>query len=79
MEATNYETYVFPNKTISACYLNTTLGVPCEQGSVPVIGIDARTVEDIQHGIQFATAHNLRLIVKGTGLVQTVLSYGYHD
>lgn len=70
MQGTNFETYVFPNDTISACYLNTSLGFACEQGSVSVVGVDARSVEDVQHGVAFAAAHNLRLIVKNTGLVQ---------
>jgi len=42
-EHTNWETHVFPNGTIQGCYLNTSLGIPCQQGSVPVIGVDART------------------------------------
>lgn len=70
MQSTNFESFFFPNGTISACYINTTLGFPCQQGSVPVIGVDARSVEDIQHGVKFAAAHNLRLVVKGTGSVQ---------
>jgi len=31
---TNYETYTFPNGTIQGCYLDTTLGFPCQQGNV---------------------------------------------
>ena len=49
------------------CYFNTTLGLPCEQGSVPVIGVDARTVEDVQLAVEFAVRHNLKLVVKNTG------------
>lgn len=63
----NFETYTFNNGSISACYLNTTLGVPCQQGSVPIIGVDARSVGDIQAGVKFAAKHNLRLAVKNTG------------
>jgi len=66
-EHTNWETYTFPNGTIEACYLNTTLGIPCQQGSVPVIGVDARTPEDIQAAVKFVAKHNLRLVIKGTG------------
>ena len=68
-EFTNYETYTFPNGTIQGCYLNTTLGIPCEQGSVPVIGVDARTPEDIQEAVRFAGKHNLRLVIKNTGYI----------
>lgn len=67
MQATNFETFIFPNDTISACYLNTSLGFPCTQGSVPVIGVDARSPEDIQAAVKFAASHNLRLVVKNTG------------
>jgi len=66
-EHTNWETYTFSNGTIQACYLNTTLGVPCQQGSVPVIGVDARTPRDIQEAVNFAAKHNLRLVIKNTG------------
>ena len=66
-ELTNYETYTFPNGTIQGCYLNATLGIPCQQGNVPVIGVDARTPEDIQEAVRFAGNHNLRLVIKNTG------------
>lgn len=72
MQNTNFETFEFPNGTIDACYINTGLGVPCNQGSVSVIGVDARTVEDIQAAVKFAATHNLRLAVKNTGLVLLV-------
>jgi hypothetical protein len=57
-------TYTFSNGTTQACYLNTTLSVPCQQGRVPVIGVDARTPKDIQEAVKL---HNLRLIIKNTG------------
>ena len=67
MQDTNYEVHIFPNKTISACYFNTTLGVPCTQGSVPPVGVDARSANDIQAAVKFAKQHNLKLVVKNTG------------
>ncbi|KAF7777755.1 CAZyme family AA7 [Agaricus bisporus var. burnettii] len=66
-ENINFESHLFQNGSISACYLNTTLGIPCEQGNVPPIGVDARTVEDVQAAVKFAGQHNLRLVVKNTG------------
>ncbi len=63
----NFETYTNKNGSISACYLNTTLNLPCEQGSVPPVGVDVRTVGDVQIAIRFAAQHNLRLVVKNTG------------
>ena len=63
----NFETVRFANGTISACYLDTTLGFPCEQGAIPPVGVDARNVGDIQAAIAFAQKYNLRLVVKNTG------------
>jgi len=67
MQHPNFESFIFDNGSISACYLNTTLGVPCQQGSVPIAGVDARSVGDIQAAVKFAVQHNLRLVVKSTG------------
>ncbi|KAI6019152.1 hypothetical protein EDC04DRAFT_3118453 [Pisolithus marmoratus] len=67
MEALNFESFTFKNGTISACYLNTSIGAPCEQGNVPVIGVDARSPQDIQAAINFALQYDLKLVVKNTG------------
>ena len=75
MQATNFETFIFKNGTIDACYLNVTLGVPCHQGSVSVVGVDARSVQDVQAAVKFASKHNLRLVVKNTGCVTFVIEY----
>ncbi|KAF9450811.1 FAD-binding domain-containing protein [Macrolepiota fuliginosa MF-IS2] len=63
----NFETYTNRNGSISGCYLNTTLGLPCDQGSIPPIGVDVRTIEDVQAAVRFVGQHNLRLVVKNTG------------
>ncbi|KAF9260675.1 FAD-binding domain-containing protein [Marasmius fiardii PR-910] len=63
----NFQEYIFPNGTISACYANVSLGFPCEQGNVPPIGVEARSVADIQAAVRFVAKHNLRLVVKNTG------------
>ena len=60
---------MFANGTIDACYLNATMGFPCTQGSVPVVGVDARSVRDVQATVEFASMHNLRLVIKNTGYV----------
>jgi hypothetical protein len=70
MQTPSFETFMFGNGTISACYLDATLGFPCEQGSVPAVGVDARSAQDVQAAITFASKHNLRLVVKNTGYVQ---------
>ncbi|KAF8800857.1 FAD-binding domain-containing protein [Phlegmacium glaucopus] len=67
MQNANLEEFIFPNETISVCYLNTTLGIPCGQGSVPPVGVDARSGGDIQAAVNFAKQHNLKLVVKNTG------------
>ena len=67
MEVANFETFMFQNGTIDACYLNTTITGACEQGSVPVIGVDAHSVGDIQAAVTFAVQQNLKLVVKNTG------------
>ncbi|KAF9458245.1 hypothetical protein BDZ94DRAFT_1240156 [Collybia nuda] len=69
MQAPFLETFVFPNGTIDACYVNTTLGFPCRQGSIPVIGVDAQSVRDVQTAIRFTSTHNLRLVIKNTGRI----------
>ena len=69
MQWPNFETFTYSNGAIEACYLNTTLGYSCEQGSVPAIGVDARSPEDIQAAIRFASKHNLRVVIKNTGYV----------
>jgi hypothetical protein len=63
----NFETYVHANGTIDACYLNTTIGAPCKQGNIPPLGVDARTVRDVQEAVGFARRNNLRFVVKNTG------------
>ncbi|EAU80813.2 FAD/FMN-containing protein [Coprinopsis cinerea okayama7 len=74
MQHPNFESYTFPNGTIESCLLlHSSPGVDfpgsgnCGQGSVPPIGIDARTPSDIAAGIHFANEHHLRLVVKNTG------------
>ncbi|KAG2021372.1 FAD binding domain-containing protein [Coprinopsis cinerea AmutBmut pab1-1] len=74
MQHPNFESYTFPNGTIESCLLlHSSPGADfpgagsCGQGSVPPIGIDARTPSDIAAGIHFANEHHLRLVVKNTG------------
>ena len=67
MQNTNFETFIFHNGTISACYLNTTLGISCGQGSVPPVGVDARSERDVQAAVNFAKQYNLKLALKNTG------------
>jgi hypothetical protein len=66
-EDDRFRTYIFPNGTVEARYLNTTLGVLCQQGSVPPICVDARTPQDIQQVVRFAAKHHLCLVIKDTG------------
>ncbi|KAF9448104.1 FAD-binding domain-containing protein [Macrolepiota fuliginosa MF-IS2] len=67
-EYPNFETHMDSvDGSVSGCYLNTTLGIPCGRGSVAPVGVDARTVEDVRAAVRFAGRHNLRLVVKKTG------------
>ncbi|KAH9478073.1 putative FAD-linked oxidoreductase [Psilocybe cubensis] len=67
MQNTNFEAFIFSNGTVDACYLDASLGFPCLQGSIPPIGVDARTVSDVQAAVKFAKRFNLRLVIKNTG------------
>ncbi|KAF8629481.1 hypothetical protein AX15_003414 [Amanita polypyramis BW_CC] len=67
MQSPNLETYTFDNGTIDACYYNYTLGFPCDQGNIPILGVDARQVSDVQAAVKFSAKYNLRLVVKNTG------------
>ena len=72
MQSPNFDDFIFSTGKISACYLDASLGFPCQQGSVPVLGVDARTPKDIQVAVKFAALHNLRVVVKNTGYVCTM-------
>ncbi|KAK0443635.1 FAD-binding domain-containing protein [Armillaria borealis] len=48
----------------SICQRNST---DCGQGNVPLYAILAESVEDVQIGVAFSSAHNLRLAVKASG------------
>ncbi|KAJ7127944.1 FAD-binding domain-containing protein [Mycena epipterygia] len=48
----------------SLCLRNATT---CGQGDVPLYSVEAETVADVQAGVKFASAHNLRLAVKASG------------
>ncbi|KAJ7292570.1 hypothetical protein C8J57DRAFT_1490077 [Mycena rebaudengoi] len=39
----------------------------CGQGDVPLYSVEAVTVFDIQAAVKFASAHNLRLVIKASG------------
>ena len=67
MQHSNFETFISHDDTPSACYLDTTLGVPCIQGSITPVGVDARSGSDVQAAVNFAKKHNLKLVVKSTG------------
>jgi hypothetical protein len=61
MQLTNYEVFIFPNKTISACYFNTTSKIFRVDREVyhPLVSmLDLRMI---------FRQHNLKLVVKGTG------------
>ena len=67
MQNSNFEAYIYPNNTISRCPWDPPAGQTCEQGSIPPVGVDARTPQDIQQAIRFARQHNLKIVVHNTG------------
>jgi hypothetical protein len=67
MQSIYLETFEFDRGGIEACHLDTSLDISCEQGSVPPVGVDARSESDLQAAVKFAKQHNLKLVVKGTG------------
>jgi hypothetical protein len=40
---------------------------PCSSEGYPIYVVNATSSEDVKNGVDFATKHNIRLIVKGTG------------
>ncbi|KAJ7348423.1 FAD-binding domain-containing protein [Mycena albidolilacea] len=48
----------------SLCFRNSTT---CGQGNVPIYAVKADTVEDVQAAVKFASANNLRVVVKSSG------------
>ncbi|KAF7375909.1 FAD-binding domain-containing protein [Mycena sanguinolenta] len=51
----------------SSCYIDFNLTTPCEQGVVPAMVLDARSITDVQKGVNFAREHQLRLRIKSSG------------
>jgi hypothetical protein len=51
----------------SRCFIDAPREDVCQQGLVPVIGVAAESVLDIQNAIKFAAKNNLYLVVKNTG------------
>ena len=46
---------------------NFTNSTKCNQGSVPVIAVNATLPEHVQTTVRFAATNNLRLVIKSTG------------
>jgi hypothetical protein len=49
------------------CFLDTNRSQACEQGLVPVVGVDAQQSSDIVNAVKFAAQHRLRLRIKNSG------------
>ncbi|EIN04698.1 FAD-binding domain-containing protein [Punctularia strigosozonata HHB-11173 SS5] len=52
-----------------SCLPEAPLITPCDQGNVPVLGVNASTASDVQKTVNFAAHHNLKLIIKNSGCV----------
>ena len=55
------------NLTAVCSPFNSTESSPCDQGRVPVVGVNATKPSDVQNAVKFAAKHNLKLVVKNTG------------
>lgn len=71
MDTMTFETSIFGNITTMACDFNTARTTPCGQGSVPTVGVNATTENDIVQALKFANTHNLRVVVKNSGYVMS--------
>jgi FAD/FMN-containing dehydrogenase len=49
------------------CQLNVSSSWPCSQGNLPTFAANVSTVADVQKAVQFASKHNLRLVIKNSG------------
>ncbi|KAF8529329.1 FAD-binding domain-containing protein [Hysterangium stoloniferum] len=54
----------FTSTPPSLCLRN---GTVCGQGNVPILGVNATTVEHIQAAVRFAKVHNLKTTIKASG------------
>ena len=57
------QNYNWENSSCSVFVANSS----CNQGSVPILGVNATLPEHVQATIQFASKYNLRLVIKTTG------------
>ncbi|KAI8576922.1 hypothetical protein K450DRAFT_254247 [Umbelopsis ramanniana AG] len=60
----NFE--ILPNETWG-CQLNVSSSWPCSQGNLPTFAANVSNVADVQKAVQFASEHNLRLVIKNSG------------
>ena len=60
MQHINFETFISHDGTPSACYLDTTLGIPCEQRNILSVGVDACSGRDVQAAVNFAVQPQTR-------------------
>ncbi|KAJ5634155.1 hypothetical protein N7528_001997 [Penicillium herquei] len=60
----NWEAWPERNQT---CYIETAKNTTCGQGRISLYSAKVQTASDIQHVVRFASAHDLRLVIKNTG------------
>ncbi|KAJ5727594.1 hypothetical protein N7493_005414 [Penicillium malachiteum] len=49
------------------CYIETDKSTTCGQGRISLYSAKVQNASDIQHVVRFASAHDLRLVIKNTG------------
>ncbi|KAJ4287123.1 hypothetical protein N0V88_007745 [Collariella sp. IMI 366227] len=73
-EAGAYTLQKMPGEVLNPYYQNLTcspftpISAPCELGGRAVYSINVRSAADVQAGLRFARKHNVRLVIKSTGI-----------
>ncbi|KAJ5167689.1 FAD-linked oxidoreductase [Penicillium canariense] len=60
----NWEAWPERNQS---CYVGSPQNAVCGQGRISLYSVKAHSASDIQQAVRFASAHNLRLVIKNTG------------
>ncbi|EFJ04335.1 hypothetical protein SELMODRAFT_138860 [Selaginella moellendorffii] len=62
MQASNWEA-----SGDQSCLISSPRNSSCSQGSVPVYAVNVSTLSHVQSAVRFASAKNIRLVIKNTG------------
>lgn len=60
----NWESWPEHNES---CYVHSSPDIPCGQGRISLYSAIVNSASQIQHAVQFAKRHNIRLVIKNSG------------